>query len=96
MIEVPEVEGDEDNIIIRGVVTTIQEVDTIIEGVNKTPEVDIIIIIMEMVISKISLKELRQEQHLTKLITRLFFADISSYVSLKTRFYLIFLFRWTL
>ena len=81
MIEVPEVEGDEDNIIIRGVVTTTQEVDTIIEGVNKTPEVDIIIIIMEMVISKISLKELRQEQHLTKLITRLFFADILSCVS---------------
>tara|TARA_B100000780_G_scaffold237607_1_gene178756 strand:- start:45 stop:290 length:246 start_codon:yes stop_codon:yes gene_type:complete len=81
MIEVPEVEGDEDNIIIRGVVTTTQEVDTIIEGVNKTPEVDIIIIIMEMVISKISLKELRQEQHLTKLITRLFSADILSCVS---------------
>ena len=84
-IEVPEEEGDVDKIKSEAVNTTKEE-DIIIKAVVKTTEAVFIIITMEITNSNKSLKDKHQEQALALQITKLFCADILSYVSSKTRF----------
>ena len=94
-IEVPEEEGDADKIKPE-VVNTTREADIITEGVDQTIEEVFIIITMGIINSKINLRDKHLEQALALQITKLFYADISNYVSSKTRFLKFLLFRWTL
>jgi len=92
MIGEQEDEEEEDKINKEVVIITKEEVSTI-EEVDKIQKVDITI--TETANSKTNLKD-KCKVALIKLITKLLCADILIYVSSKTRFLFILLFRWPL